>query len=72
VSLGYQVTAIFAGSWAPLIGTSLLRSYDDWLPIAFYVAGAGAISLIAALIMTESKGTSLLAIDAEDRRLSLA
>lgn len=68
VSLGYQVTAIFAGSWAPLIGTALLREYDDWLPIAFYVLGAGAISLLSALCMTESKGVSLLAIDREDER----
>lgn len=68
VSLGYQVTAIVAGSWAPLIGTALLRAYDDWTPIAFYVAGAGAISLVAAIIMKESKGVSLLAIDREDER----
>ncbi|PNU05643.1 MFS transporter [Novosphingobium guangzhouense] len=68
VSLGYQVTAIFAGSWAPLIGTSLLRAYDDWMPIALYISGAGAISLIAALLMTESKGASLIAIDREDER----
>jgi len=67
VSLGYQVTAIFAGSWAPLIGTALLRSYGSWHPIALYVAAAGAISLVAALIMTESKGISLLAIDRADR-----
>ncbi|MES2497809.1 MAG: MFS transporter [Pseudomonadota bacterium] len=67
VSLGYQVTAIFAGSWAPLIGTALLRSYGSWHPIALYVAAAGAISLVAALIMTESKGVSLLAIDQADR-----
>ncbi|WP_159981786.1 MULTISPECIES: MFS transporter [unclassified Novosphingobium] len=66
VSLGYQVTAIFAGSWAPLIGTALLRQYNDWLPIAFYILGAGAISLISTIIMTESKGVSLLAIDRED------
>ena len=68
VSLGYQVTAIFAGSWAPLIGTALLREYDSWLPIAIYVLIAGAYSLAAALYMTESKGVSLLAIDREDQR----
>lgn len=68
VSLGYQVTAIFAGSWAPLIGTALLRGYDDWVPIAIYILVAGAISLGAALYMTESKGASLLAIDREDQR----
>lgn len=68
VSLGYQVTAIFAGSWAPLIGTSLLREYDTWTPIAVYVAIAGAISLISALLMKETKGVSLLALDREDER----
>jgi len=67
VSLGYQVTAIFAGSWAPLIGTALLREYDDWMPIAIYVLAAGAISLASAMFMVESKGVSLLAIDKEDR-----
>jgi MFS family permease len=68
VSLGYQVTAIFAGSWAPLIGTALLREYDNWLPIAVYVLIAGAFSLASAIYMTESKGISLLAIDREDQR----
>jgi len=68
VSLGYQVTAILAGSWAPLIGTALLRRYDDWLPIAIYIAVAGGISLAAALVMKETRGISLLALDHEDRR----
>lgn len=68
VSLGYQVTAIFAGSWAPLIGTALLREYDDWLPIAVYILIAGAFSLASAIYLTESKGMSLLAIDREDQR----
>ncbi len=68
VSLGYQVTAIFAGSWAPLIGTALLREYDDWLPIAIYVLVAGGISVISALFMRETKGASLLAIDREDQQ----
>jgi hypothetical protein len=73
VSLGYQVTAIFAGSWAPLIGTALLREYDDWLPIAFYILAAGAVSLASAIYMSESKGVSLLAIDREDQmRLGVA
>jgi len=73
VSLGYQVTAIVAGSWAPLIGTALLREYDDWVPIALYILGAGAVSLVSALIMVESKGVSLFAIDREDeRRISRA
>jgi MFS family permease len=68
VSLGYQATAIVAGSWAPLIGTALLREYESWTPIAIYILIAGAVSLGAALYMRESKGTSLLAVDEEDRR----
>lgn len=66
VSLGYQVTAIVAGSWAPLIGTALLREYDSWVPIAWYILAAGAVSLVAALVMRESRGASLAAIDAAD------
>ena len=73
VSLGYQVTAIVAGSWAPLIGTALLRQYDSWVPIAWYIFVAGAVSLAAALVMRESKGVSLAAIDEEDlKRLEAA
>lgn len=66
VSLGYQVTAIFAGSWAPMIGTFLLRETDSWVPIAWYIVGAAAVSLIAALMMRETKGASLAEIDRED------
>jgi len=72
VSLGYQATAIVAGSWAPLIGTALLREYESWTPIAIYILIAGAISLGAALYMRESKGASLLALDEEDRRRGAA
>src|SRR3546814_7738839 len=68
VSLGYQVTAIVAGSWAPLIATALLRETGSWIPIAWYILFAGAISLDSALYMRESKGVSLLAIDEEDVR----
>jgi MFS family permease len=67
VSLGYQVTSIVAGSWAPLIGAALLRAYGGWTPIAVYVLVAGAISLVSALLLRESRGTSLLAIDRADR-----
>ena len=66
VSLGYQVTAIVAGSWAPLIGAALLRGTDSWVPIAWYIAAAGAISLVAALVLRESRGASLAAIDEAD------
>ena len=68
VSLGYQVTAIVAGSWAPLIGTALLRRFDTWMPIATYILLASAVSLVAAVYMSESRGASLVSIDQEDMR----
>ena len=67
VSLGYQVTGIVAGSWAPLIGTSLLRAYDGWQAIAFYISAAAGVSLVAALLLRETRGASLHALDAADR-----
>ena len=66
VSLGYQVTAIVAGSWAPLIGAFLLREYDSWVPIAWYIVGAALVSLVAALVMRETRGASLAGIDRLD------
>ena len=66
VSVGYQATAIIAGSWAPLIGTALLRQYDSWVPFAWYVLAAGLVSLVAALVMRETRGASLAAIDQAD------
>lgn len=72
VSLGYQLTAIVAGSWAPLIGATMLRAYDDWLPLAIYVSASAAVSLGAALVMRESRGVSLQALDEADRRRAAA
>ena len=66
VSVGYQATAIIAGSWAPLIGTALLRQYDSWVPIAWYIVGAALVSLVAALVMRETRGASLAEIDRLD------
>lgn len=67
VSLGAQVTAIFAGSLAPVIATLLLRTYGSWVPIAIYVGFAGLISIVAVLFMRETKGSSLAALDDEHR-----
>ena len=44
VSLGYQVTAIFAGSLAPIIAVRLLQTYRSSVPIAIYLAGAAVIT----------------------------
>ncbi|MGV9870097.1 MFS transporter [Rhodococcus koreensis] len=62
VSLGAQVTAIFAGSLAPIVATLLLRTYESWLPIAIYVAVAGLISTVAVACIRETKGSDLAAV----------
>lgn len=67
VSLGYQVTSIVAGSLAPAIATWLLDKFDSWVPIALYLAGAAAITLVAALFNRETNGLDLKTLDAADR-----
>ncbi|GAY19160.1 MFS transporter [Mycobacterium sp. shizuoka-1] len=66
VSLGYQVTAIFAGSLAPIIAVKLLDIYDSAVPIAIYLAAAAVITLIALAFARETKGIDLADIDTAD------
>jgi MFS family permease len=72
VSLGYQVTSIFAGSLAPFISTSLLRSYQSWVPIALYLSVAALISTVAVSFLTETKGIDLTSLDCDDEERSTA
>ena len=63
-SLAYQGTSIFAGSLAPIISLALLKQFNSWVPIAIYLAIAGAISAYAAYRARETKGLSFVEIDA--------
>ena len=63
-SLAYQGTSIFAGSLAPIIALALLGRFHSWVPIAIYLAIAGAISAFSALKARETKGLSFAEIDA--------
>ena len=62
-SLAYQATSIFAGSLAPIIALALLDHFKSWVPIAIYLAVAGAISAVSALVARETKGMSFEEID---------
>ncbi|MEC5148718.1 MFS transporter [Cryobacterium sp. GrIS_2_6] len=66
VSLGYQVTSILAGSLAPIIATALLQQYKSWLPVAFYLVIASAITVVAVVTLKETNGISLRDVDAAD------
>jgi len=63
-SLAYQATSIFAGSLAPIIALALLRQTNSTVPIAIYLAIAGAISAFSAWKARETKGLSFAEIDA--------
>jgi len=66
VSLGYQVTAIFAGSLAPIIAVKLLADFESSVPIAIYLAGACLVTLIALAFARETAGIDLHDLDRAD------
>jgi len=59
VSIAYQLTAIFAGSLAPIIALWLYHRTGSAVPGAIYVAVACAISGVSALLARETKGVDL-------------
>ena len=66
VSFGYQVTAIVAGSFAPIIAVFLLDTFKSAVPIAIYAAIAAVISLIALAFTKETRGIDFADIDRAD------
>jgi metabolite-proton symporter len=62
VSIAYQLTAIFAGSLAPMIALWLYRTYDSAVPVEIYVAIACFVSGASALLARETKGVELASI----------
>ena len=66
VSLGSQVTSIFAGSLAPLLATQWLKDTGSWLPTAIYLVVACAITTVAVLSLKETKGIALEDVDKAD------
>jgi MFS family permease len=59
VSIAYQLTAIFAGSLAPIIALWLYMDLHSSVPVSIYVAIACAISGVSALLAQETKGVEL-------------
>ncbi|OLB32773.1 MAG: MFS transporter [Ktedonobacter sp. 13_1_20CM_3_54_15] len=55
-SLGYQITAIFAGGLAPFIATALLAQFNNasW-PIALYIVGMAIITLVCTYLAGETR-----------------
>jgi MFS family permease len=61
-SIAYQLTAIFAGSLAPIIAVWLYKDYGSAVPVSIYVGAACLISGISALLARETRGVELTAI----------
>lgn len=59
VSISYQFSSILAGAIAPIIALALFQHFHSFIPIACYVAGACAISVVAVLLARETKGIDL-------------
>lgn len=70
VSLGYQISSILAGSLAPIIATLLLSRFGTWIPIAFYVLLSALVTAVAVVLLPETRGSSLYALDEADRQLT--
>ncbi|MGC4992486.1 MFS transporter [Nocardia salmonicida] len=66
VSLGYQVTSIVAGSLAPIIAVKLLDEFGSSVPIAWYLAFAATVTVIAVLCAKETRGIDLESVDLAD------
>jgi hypothetical protein len=58
-SIGYQVTAIFAGGPAPFVATALLAQYHNasW-PIALYIIGMAVVTFVCTFLAGETRSVS--------------
>jgi MFS transporter, MHS family, shikimate and dehydroshikimate transport protein len=54
-SLGYQLSGVLSGAFAPLIATALLASFGgaSW-PVALYLAALSLVSLVGAYLAAET------------------
>jgi MFS family permease len=66
VSLGSQVTSIFAGSLAPLLATQWLKNTGSWMPTAIYLVISCAITAVVVLTLKETRGVALEDVDNAD------
>ena len=59
-SIGYQIGAVLAGGFSPLIATYLLAEFDgQYWPIGIYLSILGIISIISTLYAKETYRGSL-------------
>ncbi|MPY53776.1 MFS transporter [Streptomyces acidicola] len=64
-SLAYTLAGIIGGAVAPLLFTTLLSAYGNWVPLALYIAVAAVVSLVGVFLGRDPEA----AVD-EDARLA--
>lgn len=59
VALGHEMASVLAGGLSPLIATALLAWAGSWWPVALYVAGLGAVTVVAVALSRETLARDL-------------
>ncbi|MER5863808.1 MFS transporter [Kitasatospora sp. NPDC002040] len=60
VALSYNLGGVVGGATAPLVATRLSSSYGTAVPIGWYAAGVGVVSLLSLLALPETRGRDLV------------
>jgi metabolite-proton symporter len=55
-SMGYQVAGVLGGALAPVIAVALVHRFGSTYPVTLYVIGALAVTGLAVLATTETRG----------------
>jgi MFS family permease len=58
-SLGYQLSAPFAGGLGPIIALALLQSYHSYVPVALFLIAIAIFSFLCVLGLKEMARTSI-------------
>ena len=53
LALGHELASVFAGGLSPLIAMALLRKYESATPVAWFLVGMAAITVITLLLTRE-------------------
>lgn len=53
LALGHELASVVAGGLSPLIALALLRSYESATPVALYLMGLAAITVVTLLLTKE-------------------
>ncbi|MFI5531623.1 MFS transporter [Kitasatospora sp. NPDC051853] len=62
VALSYNLGGVVGGATAPLVATRLTAEYGTAVPVGWYAAGMGVVSLLALRALPETRGRDLATV----------